>query len=103
MKAETKKYLIYGGVAVLVGSLGYFVYSTIFVKKPSVVDKATVESDEEKETPSKPNPFTALLNNPLPTSIGYTPKSFSSTNPFANVNTAIAGFNPMQSSSDRIV
>ena len=29
MKAENKKYLVYGGVAFLVGSLGYFIYTTL--------------------------------------------------------------------------
>ncbi len=83
MNAETKKYLTYGGVAILVGSLGYFIYSTI--KKPSlVVDNTQVIVGEEEiatnpvvdnVTPEKPNPFSSL--NPLPSSIGYKfPTSF---------------------------
>lgn len=84
MNAETKKYLTYGGVAILVGSLGYFIYSTI--KKPSLsVDNTQVLIGED-ENINKPvednfapekatNPFANL--NPLPTSIGYKfPTSF---------------------------
>lgn len=83
MNADTKKYLIYGGVALLVGSLGYFIYSTI--KKPSLLVDNTQVLIGEDENLNKPvednfastdkpktNPFTALTDsNPLPTSIGY--------------------------------
>ena len=63
MTRENKKYLIYGGVAFLVGSLGYFIYSTLKNKKPSVAENETVKFSEE-ETTSKTNPFTDMLNNP---------------------------------------
>ena len=83
MNADTKKYLIYGGGALLVGSLGYFIYST--VKKPSLlVDNTQVligedenlnKPVEENFAPAQTNPFTNL--NPLPASIGYKfPTSF---------------------------
>lgn len=81
MNAETKKYLTYGGVALLVGSLGYFIYSTI-KNKPLSYDNTQVLIGED-ENINKPvednfakestsNPFTSLLEkNPLPTSVGY--------------------------------
>ena len=84
MNADTKKYLTYGGIDLLVGSLGYFVYSTI--KKPSLsVDntQVLVGTDEDINKPVEDNfapeqttnPFSNL--NPLPTSIGYKfPTSF---------------------------
>lgn len=88
MNTETKKYLTYGGIALLVGSLGYFVYSTI--KKPSLsVDNTEVliGEDENLNKPvednfapdSKQNLFSELLSraNSQPTSIGYKfPSSF---------------------------
>lgn len=77
MNAETKKYLTYGGIALLVGSLGYFVYSTI--KKPSLsLDNTQVLIGEDENinkpiednfAPAQTNPFTSI--NPLPDSIGY--------------------------------
>jgi hypothetical protein len=77
MNADTKKYLTYGGIAILVGSLGYFVYSTI--KKPSLsVDNTQVLIGEDENlnkpvednfAPAQTNVFSNL--NPLPTSIGY--------------------------------
>jgi hypothetical protein len=71
MEAENKKYLIYGGVAFLVGSLGYFIYSTLKNKKPSVAENETVKFSE-KETTSDTNPFTDMLNNPaIPTGIKW--------------------------------
>lgn len=83
MNAETKKYLTYGGVAILVGSLGYFIYSTLS-KKPLVLDNTQVIVGEEESatnpvldnvTPENTNPFSSL--NPLPSSIGYKfPTSF---------------------------
>lgn len=92
MTTENKKYLIYGGVAFLVGSLGYFVlYTTIYNKKPSVVKNAT---DEEviNTTPTpapKVNPFTALLGKKFDP-ITFKPTDYSIKNPFADTNTAIA-------------
>jgi len=65
MEAENKKYLIYGGVAFLVGSLGYFIYSTLKNKNPNVAQNVTrVTPEEEEEITPKTNPFTDMLNNP---------------------------------------
>jgi hypothetical protein len=83
MNAETKKYLTYGGVAILVGSLGYFIYSTL--RKPSLsVDNTQVLIGEDENinkpvednfAPEQTNPFSNLAS--LPTSIGYKfPTSF---------------------------
>lgn len=88
MNAETKKYLTYGGVALLVGSLGYFVYS--FMKKPSLAldnTQVLIGEDENINKPvednfaptSKEKLFSELLSksNSEPTSIGYKfPSSF---------------------------
>ena len=99
MTTENKKYLIYGGVALLVGSLGYFVYNTISNKKPSVVDNST--DDEVLNTTPTPapkvNPFTALLGKKFDP-ITFKPTDYSIKNPFADVNTAIATVNPFSSS-----
>lgn len=87
MNTETKKYLTYGGVALLVGSLGYFIYSTL-TKKPLVLDNTqlVIGEDESVENPvqnsaptSKEYLFSELLSkaNSEPTSIGYKfPSSF---------------------------
>lgn len=83
MNAETKKYLTYGGVALLVGSLGYFIYSVM--KKPSLsLDNTQVLIGEDENinkpvednfAPKQTNPFSSI--NPLPDSIGYKfPTSF---------------------------
>lgn len=97
MTTENKKYLIYGGVALLVGSLGYFVYSTISNKKPTVVDKTT--DDEVLNTTPTPapkvNPFTALLGKKFDP-ITFKPIDYSVKNPFANTETAIADNNPFK-------
>jgi hypothetical protein len=78
MNTDTKKYLTYGGIAFLVGSLGYFVFSII--RKPSLsVDNTEVliGTDENLNKPiednfapaQNTNPFSNL--NTLPSSIGY--------------------------------
>ena len=70
MKAENKKYLVYGGVAFLVGSLGYFVYTTLKNKNSNVVESETVTP--EGETTSENNPFRDMLDNPvIPPKIDY--------------------------------
>jgi hypothetical protein len=80
MKAENKKYLIYGGLAFLIGSLAYFIYTTA---KKKTSDTQSVVSSEEESTPTteptKTNPFTDLLNNvdKLPSSIEYKPTNLS--------------------------
>lgn len=103
MTTENKKYLIYGGVAFLVGSLGYFVYTTISNKKPSVVKNAT---DEEviNTTPTpapKVNPFTALLGKKFDP-ITFKPTDYSIKNPFADTNTAIANNPFSRNTNDRL-
>lgn len=67
MKLENKQYLVYGGLAVIVGSIGYIVYSSIFVKKPIAKKEVGVFIEEEKITPSAPikNPFKDMLDNPV--------------------------------------
>jgi hypothetical protein len=96
MKAENKKYLIYGGVAFLVGSVGYFVYTTISNKKPTLVKNATDETIDTTPTPApKVNPFTALLGKKFEP-ITFKPTDYSVKNPFANTNTAIADNNPFR-------
>jgi hypothetical protein len=98
MTPENKKYLIYGGVAFLVGSLGYFVYSTISNKKPTIVENATDdEVIDTTPTPAKKvNPFTSLLGKKF-APITFKPTDYSVKNPFADVNTAIANVNPFSS------
>jgi hypothetical protein len=96
MKAENKKYLIYGGLAFLVGSLGYFVYSTISKKNSSVVENATDETIDTTPTPeTKVNPFTNLLGKKFEP-ITFKPTDFSVKNPFANTDTAIADNSPFK-------
>jgi len=98
MTPENKKYLIYGGVAFLVGSLGYFVYSTISNKKPSVVENATDDGviDTTPTPATRVNPFTSLLGKKF-APITFKPTDYSVKNPFADVNTAIANVNPFSS------
>jgi len=100
MTTENKKYLVYGGVALLVGSLGYFIYNAV-TSKPIVVKNAT--DDEVLDTTPTPapkvNPFTALLGKKFDP-ITFKPTDYSVKNPFADVNTAIAGVNPFSSSNN---
>jgi|LakMenE18May11ns_1017448.scaffolds.fasta_scaffold9959083_11 hypothetical protein len=71
MTTENKKYLVYGGVAFLVGSLGYFIYTTLKNKNSSVAENETVIFSE-KESASDTNPFRDMLNNPsIPSKIDY--------------------------------
>ena len=66
MKLENKKYLVYGGLAVIVGSIGYIAYSLIFKKKPIVVKDSEVVTEEVKSQPtSTTNPFKDMLDNPV--------------------------------------
>lgn len=70
MKLENKKYLVYGGLAVIVGSVGYILYSLIFVKKQIAKKDETVES--VTETPTQTNTFKDLLDNPeIPSGIDW--------------------------------
>jgi len=83
MTTENKKYLIYGGVAFLVGSLGYFVYTTLKNKNSKVAENENI-TFTEKEPTSDTNPFKDMLDNPsIPSGIDYkfiptpfTPKGF---------------------------
>lgn len=65
MKLENKKYLVYGGLAVIVGSIGYIAYSLIFVKKPVVDKNTTVDTKNETTTSTNTNPFKDMLDNPV--------------------------------------
>jgi hypothetical protein len=88
--------LIYGGGIVFASAFAYYIYS-MKKSKPIVVEETIVDEVEEKVTPTKPNPFTELLNKPLP-AFSFKPTDYSVKNPFANVNTAIANVNPFSSS-----
>jgi hypothetical protein len=95
MKTENKKYLVYGGVALLVGSLAYFIYNAV-TNKPVVEKKSTddkVLDTTPTPAPVKSNPFTALLGKKF-APIDFKPTDYSVKNPFADVNTAIASVNP---------
>ena len=104
MTTENKKYLVYGGVALLVGSLGYFIYNAV-TSKPEVVEEEKPYSlPSPTPVTEKPNPFTALFGKkfePLPLkTFDYSVK-----NPFANTNTAIANnlFTCSINTNDRLV
>lgn len=64
MKAENKKYLVYGGIAFLVGSLGYFVYTTLKNKNANIAENETVIFSEKEPAPDT-NPFKDMLDNPV--------------------------------------
>jgi hypothetical protein len=97
MTTQNEKYLMYGGVALLVGSLGYFIYERI-TNKPVEEIKSTDKVLDTTPTPApaKPNPFTALLGKKF-APISFKPTDYSVKNPFADVNTAIASVNPFSS------
>ena len=104
MTQNTKLVLIYGGGIVLASAFAYYIYS-MKKNKPIVVEEAIFDEVEEKVTPTKPNPFTELLNKPLP-AFSFKPTDYSVKNPFADVNTAIATVNPFSSnanSNERLV
>jgi len=99
MTTENKKYLVYGGVALLVGGLGYFIYNAV-TNKP-IVEKKSTDDKVLDTTPTpapKVNPFTALLGKEF-APISFKPTDYSVKNPFADVNTAIASVNPFSSSN----
>jgi hypothetical protein len=68
MTPQNKKVAMYIGGAVVVGAVGFFVYS--FFQKPVVVGSTTVSLTKSEEEPEKNtvanNPFTALLNKGIP-------------------------------------
>lgn len=66
MKPENKKIAMYVGGAVVVGAVGFFVYS--FFQKPIAVGSTTVTVNPDEETPqsTRVNPFTVLLNKGVP-------------------------------------
>jgi len=72
MKTKNKKYLIYGGVAFLVGSLGYFIYTTLRNKNSNVAENQTDTVTPETETTSGTNTFRDMLDNPtIPSGIDW--------------------------------
>jgi hypothetical protein len=73
MTQNTKTTLMIGGAIVLVSGIAYLVYKSKINKLPIVVNDGT-ETAEEETTPKSinSNPFTLYVNNPLPSSIGYT-------------------------------
>lgn len=60
---NTKKILLYGGGAVLLGAVGFFVWS--FFQKVDVPINETPTSSNEDTKPANSgiNPFTSMLNN----------------------------------------
>jgi hypothetical protein len=99
MTQNTKLALIYGGGIVLASAFAYYIYS-MKKNKPIVIEEAIVDEVEETPIPqpTKPNPFTELLNKPLP-AFSFKPTDYSVKNPFADVNTAIANVNPFSVSN----
>jgi hypothetical protein len=75
MTQNTKKTLMYGGAIVVVSAIAYAIYQSK-KSKLDLVDNARITNDEtptpEVPKSTKPNPFTQYVNNPLPSSIGYT-------------------------------
>lgn len=68
MTPQNKKVAMYVGGAVVVGAVGFFVYS--FFQKPVVIGSTTVTINPNEEQTTKPdfitnNPFTTLLNKGL--------------------------------------
>jgi hypothetical protein len=99
MTQNTKLALIYGGGIVFASAFAYYIYS---MKKNKSIFLEEVMINEIEETPTlqptKPNPFTELLNKPLP-AFSFKPTDYSVKNPFADVNTAIANVNPFSVSN----
>jgi hypothetical protein len=76
MTQNTKTTLIVGGAIVLVSVIAYAIYSSK-KSKLDLVDGARVNDEEGTTVPkgtnsTRTNPFTQYVNNPLPTSVGYT-------------------------------
>jgi len=101
MKSDSKKILVYGGLAILVGSLGYFFYSTIKNSKAGVGIDAPNTTDEKKST--SPSIFANMPK--LADSIGWHSSFFntgtknSSTAPATNTATDSGvgyTFNPLK-------
>ena len=77
MTQNNKLLLMYGGGAVLVIGVAYWIYQTKKNQLP-LIDNARVYNNDETPTPdapksTKPNPFTSLVKNPLPSSIDFKP------------------------------
>jgi hypothetical protein len=68
MTPQNKKIAMYVGGAVVIGAIGFFVYS--FFQKPIVIGSTTVTVNPDEETETKltvaNNPFTDLLNKGIP-------------------------------------
>jgi hypothetical protein len=78
MTQKTKLYLMYGGGIVLASVIFSYFYTKNRVK--SKIEANEVPSDSVDTTtpaPSTSNPFTAYVNNPLPTSIDFKPSNLS--------------------------
>lgn len=75
MIQNNKKTLIYVGAIVIGSVIAYAIYSVNKKNKLELVDDSKATDDEETPTssPTKPNPFTQFLDNPLPKSIGFKP------------------------------
>lgn len=79
MTQNTKTTLIVGGTIVLVSAIAYGIYSSK-KSKLDLVDGARVNTEDGSTTPegtttpnsTRANYFASLLQNPLPTSVGYT-------------------------------
>ena len=99
MTQNTKLALIYGGGIVFASAFPYYIYS-MKKNKPIFLEEVMIDEIEETPTlqPKKPNPFTELLNKPLP-AFSFKPTDYSVKNPFADVNTAIANVNPFSVSN----
>jgi hypothetical protein len=72
MDKQTKTYLAYGGAVVVASIVFAYFYSARKYKKRLEISKAIDEAEEMPTSePEKVNPFTSMLNNPPPTSVGY--------------------------------
>jgi hypothetical protein len=73
MDAKTKKILLYGGGAILLGSVAFFVYS-FFKKDKIVIGNTNITIDEEpKEEKSKSSDIRFLPREDFSQGIGFTP------------------------------
>ena len=73
MTQNNKKTLMIGGAIVLVSVIAYAIYQSKKNKLP-LVDNARVNDEGGTATPEATKPYvcTQYVNNPLPSSIGYT-------------------------------
>ncbi len=73
MTENTKKTLIYAGAIVIGSVIAYSIYKS---KKNDLnlenIEKLNAEDGKTTLEITKSNPFTQYVNNPLPSSVGYT-------------------------------